>query len=338
MKNYLIKFFKLVGGILFLLIASFTGFLIYALRPGISPQRLPHAAILKFSDSSTPTQNPNTLKIVTYNIGYASGIKNNKSLLLKEEAENNLRAMADVLKKLNPDILFLQEVDFDSARTFGVNQFQYLADALGMPYGAYVLTWNKKYVAWPYWPPSLHFGRIVSGQGVLSRYPITKQDLLYFPRPASNPFWYNWFYLDRVVQHLTIEMGNRMIKAYHVHIEAFDPKEKVKQLKTLTEVVVKDHESRRIVAGDFNLASARVPGAKVEEIDIEGMLNQFSETTGMKNAEPIPPPMSMPSHHPVKKIDHIFYDPSFQLIEAGNVSGLLASDHLPIWATLNFIP
>src|SRR4029434_2931140 len=215
--------------------ALFGAFLLWALSPAVSSHEFPHSAILQNADvPRKKAKSRKSLKIVTYNIGYASGEKNNRPLTLtREEVLENLRAMTQVLKELKPDLLLLQEVDFQSARTFGIDQMDFISRALCFHYGAYVVTWNKRYLPWPYWPPRAQFGRMVSGQAVLSRFPIEKQELFQFPKPSSNPFWYNWFYLNRIVQKLIVKWGDDTFAVFNVHLEAFDSKTRLDQAEKL---------------------------------------------------------------------------------------------------------
>src|SRR5215467_8179763 len=193
--------------------ALMVALIFWAKAPAVSPKELPPWGIVRIQgvpgeEGSSIRPSSQELRIVTYNIGYASGVKNNTSqTLTRSEVEENLKAMAKALRELHPDLVCLQEVDFDAARTFRINEMETLARELQMPYAAYVLTWNKNYLPWPYWPPKGQFGRIVSGQAVLSRFPIEKQELLRFPKPPSNPFWYNWFYLNRIVQKVVLKNG-----------------------------------------------------------------------------------------------------------------------------------
>jgi endonuclease/exonuclease/phosphatase family metal-dependent hydrolase len=331
------KFLKGCFVLLVCLIAGFGLFLLYAIQPGISEQAWPHSAVIQFAiPNSTPNPAPQSLRIVTYNIGYGSGKKNNLGAILsREEVLANLDSMVERLKTPRPDLLFLQEVDFHAHRTFDTNEFRYLAEKLEMPYGAYVVTWNKRYVAWPYWPFSGHFGRMVSGQAVLSRYPILSQQLIEFPKPSGNPFWYNWFYLDRIVQHLTLKIGEREASVYNLHLEAFSVETRREQLEKVGQLAKADPTELKLVAGDFNLADPIKSGIVDDDADRTGLLRDFAKNTGFQSEGPQAPFYSFSSWDPVKRIDHVFFAPSFVLQNAGNLEGLLASDHLPVWVELN---
>ncbi len=61
-----------------------------------------------------------------------------------------------------------QEIDYGSARRYHVDQEERIASAFHYPYRARAVNWDKRYVAFPYWPPSAHFGKIISGQSVVN--------------------------------------------------------------------------------------------------------------------------------------------------------------------------
>jgi len=313
----------------------------YCLSPAVSITVFPSHAILTIPgiDLPTPTEKPKGLKVVTYNIGYASGKKNNLGSILSEtEVRQNLDAIVQALTPLHPDLVALEEVDFKSRRSFDINQMEYLARGLQLPYAAYAVTWSKTYLPWPYWPPSLHFGRILSGQVLLSRYPLTGQTLTLFPKPAKNPFWYNWFYLDRILQKITVQLGNESAVVWLLHLEAFDKPTRLLQAQQLGDEVKRDSAKIQLVLGDFNSVSRMredfKPANKVDEGDQGEALQAFVQATGFSNAEQGEPFFTMPSWDPNKKIDHIFYSPGLKLKSVGTVPGLVASDHLPVWADL----
>jgi len=325
----------LLLGIFIVLAGLFGLFLLYAIQPALSPDDRPASNIVSLSPSPQAQENevPPVIKIVTYNVGYAGGNKNNKgSVLQREEVQENLEQIVQSLKKIKPDILLLQEVDFYSQRSFDQDQFKYLGERLGFPYGAYVINWNKKYIAWPYWPPQAHFGRIVSGQAVLSRFPILDQELIWFERPSENPFWYNWFYLDRVAQKLRIQVGLTAWSVYNVHLEAYAQKTRKKQIERLALALKKDKTPLKIVGGDFNQAWADPRLSPKELSQSKKILTDFGNTSGLQLAQGTRTLLSIPSWDPVEALDHLFYSPSLHLEEVQVLADSMASDHLAVMA------
>lgn len=330
------KVLKAIGMLLALLVLAFAGFLYYAIGPATNDAEFPRSAVLQLEETKAPPAKPNPLTVVSYNIGYGSGLKNNEEPVTEAELHANLEKMAADLQARKPDLLLMQEVDFHSKRSFDIDQMRFLAKKLGLPYAAYVLTWNKNYVAWPYWPPARHFGRVVSGQAVLSRFPIKSQQLIEFPKPANNAFWYNWFYLDRIVQHLILDVGGEPISIYNIHLEAFAEATREDQITQLGRMIKADPFEAKIAAGDFNLADLMLEGKTDSARDQKGLLKIFAENTGLKAFGAEQPFYSMPSSEPYKLIDHIFFSPKFRLEKAGNIADSTASDHLAVWAILGF--
>lgn len=259
------------------------------------------------------------LRLATYNIGYASGIKNNTEKITEAEAKQNLYTIALTLKKIDADIVALQEVDFKSARTFDTDQMTYLAQFLGMPFVAYAVTWNKKYIPFPYWPISKHFGRILSGQVILSKYPLVKQEVRTYEKPKKNWFWYNWFYLNRVEQKVIVQLpiGNAAI--WNVHLEAYDSVTREEQAELLSDAINKEDASMKFVLGDFNGPTA---------------MAHVADKTSLKNSDTSL--LTYPSWNPIEKLDAILYPNSFEMKNDGALLGTavsppLGSDHLPVW-------
>lgn len=327
---------------LLLLVIVIGGLIGYAASPAVFLDAASSRKIVHFpgAEVANSLSAPNFLKVVTYNIGYASGEKNNLPVKFSEqEIRANLDRIVEELNKLHPDIICLQEVDFDADRTHHINEFEYIAKGLGMPYGAYAITWNKRYLPWPYWPPNIHYKRILSGQVVLSRYPIEHQLVLDFSKPPENPFWYNWFYLDRLAQKVTIRVGYQSINVWNTHLEAFHPKTRLNQAELLAEWVSLESNPYKIVMGDFNSIShqrTNMGDADKKELEDHGeALQKFMSSTGLKNAEANADFLSIPSWNPVKKIDHILYKPDAWVeLASGNVEKITASDHLPVWSIL----
>lgn len=140
-----------------------------------------------------------TLSVLTYNIGYLSGMTNNLPVDRKESLfSDNLSRSIDLLNSYDFDFIGLQEVDFGASRSFNYNQFDSLGIQLDFHQGAYAINWDKLYVPFPYYPFKNHFGRMYSGQGILSKMQLVSNDLIVLRKPISAPFYYNAFYLDRL--------------------------------------------------------------------------------------------------------------------------------------------
>lgn len=278
------------------------------------------------------TQPGDTLTAMTYNIGYLSGMTNNLPVpRLKALFDENLSQAKTVIALINPDIIGFQEIDYLSNRSFNVQQLDELAKSSNYSHALQSINWDRRYVPFPYWPPEHQFGKMLSGQTILAKGSLSIDQVVTLPKPVNAPFYYNAFYLDRLVQIADWEMGGTTIKVMNLHLEAFDKETRIihaKAVKELYESYAKDMPV--ILMGDFNS-----PPAILEEED--GM-DFVMSTDNIASAIPDSLYASNPSAYftfdsdsPTKMIDFILYNPShIQPIHAFVPRAGEISDHLPV--------
>ncbi|UCE94602.1 MAG: endonuclease/exonuclease/phosphatase family protein, partial [Flavobacteriaceae bacterium] len=239
---------------LFIILVSFfsllVGFYLWASSPNLSSLNYSETGTYDYTGTQP---NDSIHSIITYNIGYLSGMTNNLPVEKpKSLFDQNLNKVIYELKKTDADIVCLQEIDFDSKRSFHVDQQQELAK-LGYGYFGKNINWDKKYVPFPYYPFSMHFGKILSGQSVLSKYPILEQERIELKRNPNNPFYYDSFYLDRLAQLTKVNIKGRTVVLINVHLEAFDPSTRKAQFQHVKNLYIKyANQFPTLLLGDFN--------------------------------------------------------------------------------------
>lgn len=81
-------------------------------------------------DYETKIDNDSIYSIVTYNIGYLSGMTNNRAIAKpKELFETNLNKVVSEIKKESPDIIAFQEIDYNAARSYEVDQEEEISES-----------------------------------------------------------------------------------------------------------------------------------------------------------------------------------------------------------------
>jgi endonuclease/exonuclease/phosphatase family metal-dependent hydrolase len=288
---------------------------------------------------------PSVIKIQTWNLGYLYGEGSDGPLYTpknKSFYEQKLNQLVDEIKSGSPDIVCLQEVDFESQRSFDINQAQYLAAKANYPYFAQAVGWESQYIPFPYWPLERNFGRVKSGGAVLSKYPITTHLVTLLKKPLSQPWWYNLFYPHRYLQQLEILLGEKKIKVINLHLEAYDKMDRQNQIKHLVEII--KTEKIDFVAGDFNMLPASATKRSKFQSNKDEYENDLSFDEMIKSglSEVIPDAIyaldenayfTFPSSRPERRLDYIFFNPTFKMIKAEVLPSAL-SDHLPLRATL----
>jgi endonuclease/exonuclease/phosphatase family metal-dependent hydrolase len=311
-----------------------------------------HSAFTVNDSSGNISANPSKIRVITFNIAYGRGpdddiIFGPKN---KSEIERNLKQIGLFLKNANADIVLLQETDLASKRTYFIDEAKFLSEQAGYASYACVTNWIKNYIPFPYWPPSWHFGRMKSGQCILSKFPITDNKRTALPQRTDKPFFYTAFYLDRAVQTADLNINSTPYRVFNVHQEAFDISNREKQALILAGLVNDTTEKNIVVAGDFNALPINASKKKSfpddtqwkEWDDVSGdrSLELFIESTPNLREASVPisaerEMFTFPSEDPNRQLDHIFLSKNLRHIKSrvlNMAAGL--SDHLPVYAEI----
>ena len=270
--------------------------------------------------------NDSVFSIVTYNIGYLSGMTNNRAIEKpKSLFDYNLQKVIDETQRVNPDIIAFQEIDYDASRSYNVNQEEEIAD-LGYNYRAKTINWDERYLPFPYWPISMHFGKVVSGQSIISKYPLKDQQRIVLQRVADAPFHRDAFYLERLAQVVKVVLDGKEVILINIHLEAFDKDTRVKQFEEVVALFNKYKANYpTILLGDFN-SRARDENAIVKKMfTMKNVGNAAFDVINIEN--------TFDTKAPYERIDYIFYTKSSIEYISGKVLNEFgqASDHLPVF-------
>lgn len=290
--------------------------------------------------------------VVTWNIawGYGWGSEGSGGSKTRAHFERTLGEMGRVLASLDPDVVLLQEVDFDATRSHHIDQAEHLARRAGLPFVAKAVSWSANWVPFPYWPVSDHFGAMKSGGAILSRHPIRDHRVETVKKPDANPWWYNLFYLFRYHQQLTLDTDHGPVVVFNVHTEAFDQDNRVQHARRLAERIAAEITPHTVVGGDFNtvLPEASLRRGYPDEPDtshvddptlelirgVSGLVDPIAGERYLKNEASW---LTFPAHDPNRKLDYILHGAGYQELGAEvprSVAGDL-SDHLPVVVKLD---
>jgi len=269
---------------------------------------------------------------MTYNIGYLSGMTNNTANWKDNSfTELHYNQLINLIDTENPDLIAFQEIDYHSKRSSWIDLHDSLTTRF-YPWSVKAINWDNNYVPFPYWPPRVNFGRILSGQSVMSKWELADPQREVLAKVKSNPFYYNAFYLDRLLVSAKVEHPIHNFLLMNVHSEAFDTLTRNEQL---TDVYGKFKTASQnqpvIIAGDFNASP------ESGESGIRLFLND--STIGCAGFQPDQPNyFTFSSGNPQERIDYLFYTKK----DFAELSGRVAvefgeiSDHLPVMARLKF--
>ena len=200
------------------------------------------------------------LELLSWNIGYA-GLGKDSDFVL--DGGENMRAadkatvqryLAGVEKTIadgNYDLVLLQEVDTNSARTYSINE----ADKLAFGDAFCALNYSCGYVPNPNTYFIKPFGRINSGLLSCSDYEIARSERQALPCPFSWPLRIVNLKRCLLVSYLPIEGSDAELVLVNLHLEAYDDGEgKLAQTKQLMDFLSDEYRKGNyvIAGGDFN--------------------------------------------------------------------------------------
>ncbi|MTI29639.1 endonuclease/exonuclease/phosphatase [Cytophagales bacterium RKSG123] len=287
--------------------------------------------------STAPSLEKDTFSVMTYNIGFMSGLTNNVATKFDPGLfRNNKDRAIELVKKYQPDFIGFQEIDIDSKRSAFMNQL----DTLGI-YGDFKqavlgINWDKRYVPFPYWPISANYGKLLSAQAVLTKYPVTDYKRVLLEKPEANPFYYNAFYIDRLIQVLKLDINGKPLVLINVHLEAFDRETREKHAKVLLDTYKKyKNDYPVLVIGDFNSRQRMTNNQNEQEATIDLFRNEPNLTMAISDKEFNTAPedfFTFDSGKPYEKIDYIFYtNDKIKMVKAKVLKDAgTISDHLPV--------
>jgi len=316
------RFLKILFVLSLSMLFTFLCFYFWASSANLSSDKYAKTYINQYP---TRINNDSIFSIVTYNIGYLSGMTNNLAIEKpKSLFDNNLQTITNQFKKINPDIIAFQEIDFDSKRSYHINQQNEIAK-LGYNFIGEAINWDKKYLPFPYFPISMQFGKILSGQSILSKYKIVNQERFILKRNKTNSFYYDAFYLDRLAQIIKIKIRRETLVLINVHLEAFHQETRLKQTKKVIELYRRySNKYPTILLGDFN------SDINYNDASINLLLKLNKTGNAVFNTKDIQNTFN--SKKPTERLDYIFYNTDFIKFIDGRVLTEFeqASDHLPL--------
>ena len=244
------------------------------------------------------------VKIGSYNICHCGDYTNRKDTDPVWVQNINVKAMADAIKRLNFDVIGLNEVYFTGVNEDSFDQAKKLADLAGYAYYA-----NAE---------GASDGRVTIGNALLSKYPIVRVEKIKIPTiPESERVEEGW-YEERVLLVADLDVNGKIYKVIASHFGCIK-KERELIVKKICEII--EREDVLVVMGDFNA----LPHAEELAPLYDKMVCTADQTA---NCE-----FTFASYNPHILIDYIFVKKGVE-IKNYSVHKEKASDHFPISAIL----
>jgi endonuclease/exonuclease/phosphatase family metal-dependent hydrolase len=253
LKNIL----KAILIVLLIAIIGFAGLIAYAVITDYKPKE---KEIVFTKENNPKLSDTIEFSLLTWNIGYCGLDKDmdffydggKKVFTPKSNCINNLQAVKKFLRQNDSiDIIFVQEEDKSSKRSYHINEYDSLSATLKNHYPYFGKNYDVFFVPVP---PASPMGKVLSGVAIYSRYQPSSSVRYSFPGEYGFPK--QLFMLDRCFLVNRYPLSNdKELLVINTHNEAFDPGQIRKaQMEYLKDFLLKEYEKGNyiIAGGDWN--------------------------------------------------------------------------------------
>lgn len=288
-------------------------------------------------------------RVVTFNTGYAALGDNadffmdgGKSVISSDKlrVEQNLGYINGYLPRTGADAVFLQEVDVDAVRSYGIDQFESYSPL----YASSVYACNYKCIFVPYPIPPI--GAVDSGIASFSKCYISSAKRVSLPEGFYWPVSTANLKRCLLVSYIPLEESDKQLVLINFHLEAFDNgSAKIAQTQALLKVLEEEYANGNyvIAGGDFNQT---LPGGyDVYPIfdtknwipgDLDGSILPEGWSFAYDSSTPTCRSLAAPyveGESQTYLIDGFIYSPNIELVSVKTDDlGFVWSDHNPVIA------
>ena len=255
-----------VAGVVLVLLLTVGSYLLYVI---CGYYRLDDNIALEVNNNNNNAMfSDGTHSIMTYNVGFGAyspeytffmdtgvmrdGTKTQGKYgkaISKADVEKNIAGAASVVKAQDPDIAIIQEVDYDSSRSYKVDERVAFA-ALEQYANVLAVNYHSSYLFYPFGDPH---GKNNAGIMTLSKYRI--EDSTRYAFPIADDFS-KFTDLDRCFSISHVPVDNGTLSVISLHMSAYDEGGVIRkaQAELLKSVLESEYEKGYyvIAGGDFN--------------------------------------------------------------------------------------
>ncbi len=249
---------KLIGVVLLVVVVAAGAGIAYLTYSEYKPADIEKVPVEGESDNEIRTGKGIT--VMTWNIGYGA-LGDNADFFMDggkgvktadtERVNSNMAGILDVINNVEPDILFTQEVDIDSARSNNINEYKMLQDTLPAYTSSFAANYRCRFVPFPV-PP---IGKVDSGLASFSKFTTDSAARIQLPIPFKWPVRVANLKRCILESRIPVKGSDKELVLMNLHVEAYDNGEgKIAQTKMLAERMKEEMDKGNyvIVGGDFN--------------------------------------------------------------------------------------
>lgn len=248
------------------------------------------------------------LRLVTFNIAHGRGLMPIQGVTSARKIRLNLRRIAQLLTRLQPDVVALQEIDECSRWAGNFDHLDYLRSFVDLPYSVFGINNRRQGLI-----------NLSYGNAFLSRYPIRQSETIVFGQSRVGEKGFLFVELD---------VEGQSVPIVNLHLHYASRPQRFRQLDRLLAYLREKRRTRLvrgrlspIVCGDFNNPGSHRGDATSSLLS---HLYDFDDYTLHPQQG-----RTFPSPFPSRLLDFVFLPPGCTDVKSEVVRSLL-SDHRPV--------
>ncbi|MEY2878901.1 MAG: hypothetical protein RLZZ15_1281 [Verrucomicrobiota bacterium] len=247
------------------------------------------------------------LRLVTFNIAHGRGLTPIQGITSQRKLRLNLRRIAALLERLDPDVVAMQEIDERSRWAGNFDHLDYLRVHANFPHTVFGINNRRAGLL-----------NLCYGNALLSRHAIRASETITFGRRSVGEKGFLFVELD---------VGGRIVPLVNLHLHFGSRAHRLRQIDRLLAWLRDKHQRHRarwalppIICGDFNNAGTRddATATLLSHLSDYGDYALHPASGG-----------TFPSPLPRRALDFVFL-PSGCIVTRCEVVPTLLSDHRPV--------
>jgi len=248
------------------------------------------------------------LRLVTFNIAHGRGLMPIQGMTSARKIRLNLRKIAKLLTRLQPDIVAIQEIDERSRWAGNFDHLDYLRDFTDLPHAVFGINNRREGLI-----------NLAYGNAFLSKHPIVESETIVFGRSqvGEKGFLFGEF-----------DVNGLRVPLVNLHLHYASRIHRFRQIDRLL-AYMKEKERLRpvrwnvspIVCGDFNNPGSHLGDATSSLLS--HLYDMDDYTLHPREGKTFPSPL------PSRLLDFVFLPPGCDDVRSEVVKSLL-SDHRPV--------
>lgn len=216
------------------------------------------------------------LRVLTYNIAHGRGLEeSNWDGGDAAARQTRLDAIAQVLRKANADVVILNEVDFDSSWSNGINQAEFLAAEAGYSYWVEQRNLDFRALFWTW----------KFGNSILSKYPLSNAQVVDVPGYSATE---TLLAGQKRALRVNVKFGRRDVCVIAAHLCHRSETIRAESMEALLNVA-RSFDGNTIIAGDLNSSPPELRNTAASDVNAISTLDDSK----MFQRWPVEPPTSL---------------------------------------------